>query len=162
MSAPVLKSGRPVASISLDLHWRKQYEKKQFTVIGPSICIHCQNVVRAEHVRPNVLFIAADDMNCDLGVYGDPLVKNTEPGSVGKNGCAFDNAYCQQPLCGPSRASLMTGLRPDTLDMHTLKHELRQKNPDVVTLASSFGTMDTSQLEQARFTTTEIRVDWYR
>jgi len=96
------------------------------------------NVVRAEHVRPNVLFIAADDMNCDLGVYGDPLVKTPNLDRLAKMGVRFDNAYCQQPLCGPSRASLMTGLRPDTLDMHTLKHELRQKNPDVVTLGQLF------------------------
>ena len=103
------------------------------------ICIHVVvTVVRAEHVRPNVLFIAADDMNCDLGVYGDPLVKTPNLDRLAKMGVRFDNAYCQQPLCGPSRASLMTGLRPDTLDMHTLKHELRQKNPDVVTLGQLF------------------------
>ena len=94
--------------------------------------------VNAESVRPNVLFIAADDMNCDLGVYGDPMVKTPNLDRLAKMGVRFDNAYCQQPLCGPSRASLMTGLRPDTLDMHTLQHELRQKNPDVVTLGQLF------------------------
>ncbi|MEE2642173.1 MAG: sulfatase-like hydrolase/transferase, partial [Planctomycetota bacterium] len=86
----------------------------------------------------NVLFIAADDMNCDLEVYGNPLVKTPHLNRLAKRGIRFDKAYCQQPLCGPSRASLMTGLRPDTLDMHTLKHELRQKNPDVVTLGQLF------------------------
>ncbi|MGB1814834.1 MAG: sulfatase [Rubripirellula sp.] len=94
--------------------------------------------VNAETARPNVLFIAADDMNCDLGVYGDPMVKTPNLDRLARMGVRFDNAYCQQPLCGPSRASLMTGLRPDTLDMHTLKHELRQKNPDVVTLGQLF------------------------
>lgn len=86
----------------------------------------------------NVLFIAADDMNCDLSVYGNSQVKTPNLERLAKMGVRFDNAYCQQPLCGPSRASLMTGLRPDTLDMHTLKHELRQKNPDVVTLGQMF------------------------
>lgn len=86
----------------------------------------------------NVLFIAADDMNCDLGAYGDPLVKTPNLDRLCKMGVRFDAAYCQQPLCGPSRASIMTGLRPDTLDMHTLKHELRDKNPDVVTLGQLF------------------------
>lgn len=88
--------------------------------------------------KMNVLFIAADDMNCDLSVYGDTLVRTPNLERLARMGVRFDNAYCQQPLCGPSRASLMTGLRPDTLDMHTLKHELRQKNPDVVTLGQLF------------------------
>lgn len=92
----------------------------------------------AEKRQLNVLFIAADDMNCDLGVYGDKLVKTPNLDRLAKLGVRFDNAYCQQPLCGPSRASLMTGLRPDTLDMHTLAHELRKKNPDVVTLGQMF------------------------
>ena len=86
----------------------------------------------------NVLFISVDDMNCDLGAYGDPLVKTPNLDRLCKMGVRFDAAYCQQPLCGPSRASLMTGLRPDTLDMHTLKHELREKNPDVITLGQLF------------------------
>lgn len=86
----------------------------------------------------NVLFIAADDMNCDLSAYGNSQVKTPNLDRLAKLGVRFDAAYCQQPLCGPSRASLMTGLRPDTLDMHTLKHELRQKNPDVVTLGQMF------------------------
>lgn len=86
----------------------------------------------------NVLFIAVDDMNCDLGVYGDPQVHTPNLQRLARMGVRFDAAYCQQPLCGPSRASLMTGLRPDTLDMHTLKHELREKNPDVVTLGQLF------------------------
>ncbi|MDE0937364.1 MAG: sulfatase-like hydrolase/transferase, partial [Mariniblastus sp.] len=87
-----------------------------------------------ENQKLNVLFISADDMNCDLGVYGVAQVKTPNLQRLAKMGVRFDNAYCQQPLCGPSRASLMTGLRPDTLDMHTLKHELRKKNPEVVTL----------------------------
>lgn len=86
----------------------------------------------------NVLFIATDDMNCDLSAYGQSQVKSPQLERLAKLGVRFDNAYCQQPLCGPSRASVMTGLRPDTLDMHTLAHELRQKNPDVVTLGQAF------------------------
>jgi len=88
--------------------------------------------------KPNVLFIAVDDMNCDLGVYGNSQVKTPNLERLAKMGVRFDRAYCQQPLCGPSRASLMTGLRPDTLGMHTLKHELRKKNPDVVTVGQLF------------------------
>lgn len=88
--------------------------------------------------KMNVLFIAADDMNCDLEVYGNSQVKTPNLKRLAAMGMRFDNAHCQQPLCGPSRASLMTGLRPDTLNLHTLKHELRLKNPDVVTLGQLF------------------------
>lgn len=88
--------------------------------------------------KPNVLFISVDDMNCDLGAYGHPQVKTPNLDRLCKMGVRFDAAYCQQPLCGPSRASIMTGLRPDTLDMHTLAHELRKKNPDVITLGQLF------------------------
>ncbi|MCH2177315.1 MAG: sulfatase [Mariniblastus sp.] len=88
--------------------------------------------------QPNVLFIAADDMNCDLSAFGNSQVVTPNLERLCQLGVRFDRAYCQQPLCGPSRASIMTGLRPDTLDMHTLKHELRQKNPDVETLGQLF------------------------
>jgi iduronate 2-sulfatase len=95
-------------------------------------------LLAAKPKKLNVLFIAADDMNCDLGAYGVSQVKTPNLDRLAKTGVRFDAAYCQQPLCGPSRASLMTGLRPDTLDMHTLRHELRKKNPDVVTLGQLF------------------------
>ena len=101
-----------------------------FIVLSSSVALAAE--------QPNVLFISADDMNCDLGAYGHPLVKTPNLDRLCRLGVRFDAAYCQQPLCGPSRASIMTGLRPDSLDMHTLKHELRQKNPDVVTLGQLF------------------------
>ena len=106
-------------------------------LFGAVWCVLSNAPVRSAD-KPNVLFIAADDMNCDLGAYGHPLVKTPNLDRLCRMGVRFDAAYCQQPLCGPSRASIMTGLRPDTLDMHTLKHELRQKHPDVVTLGQLF------------------------
>ena len=107
-----------------------------FRLCASFIVLSSSVVLAAE--QPNVLFISADDMNCDLGAYGHPLVKTPNLDRLCRLGVRFDAAYCQQPLCGPSRASIMTGLRPDTLDIHTLKHELRQKNPDVVTLGQLF------------------------
>ena len=100
------------------------------------LALACSIVCSA--AKPNVLFISADDMNCDLGAYGNPQVKTPNLERLHKMGVRFDAAYCQQPLCGPSRASVMTGLRPDTLDMHSLEHDLRKKNPDIVTLGQLF------------------------
>ena len=113
-------------------------QKTQKLLVSSFVLVYCLTAISNAEEKMNVLFIAADDMNCDLSVYGNPMVKTPNLERLAKMGVRFDNAYCQQPLCGPSRASLMTGLRPDTLDMHTLKHELRQKNPDVVTLGQLF------------------------
>ncbi|NDH23612.1 MAG: iduronate-2-sulfatase, partial [Actinobacteria bacterium] len=53
----------------------------------------------------NVLFICADDMNVDLGVYGHPQVKTPHLDRLAERGVVFERAYCQQSLCGPSRTS---------------------------------------------------------
>ena len=58
---------------------------------------------------PNILFIIADDLNCDIGVYGNKIVKTPNIDQLIKNGTLFQNAHCQYPLCGPSRASIITG-----------------------------------------------------
>ncbi|MDP6636997.1 MAG: sulfatase [Phycisphaerae bacterium] len=86
----------------------------------------------------NVLFIAADDMNTDIGCYGDKQVKTPHIDRLAKMGVRFDRAYCQQPLCGPSRASVMTGLRPNTTGFVRLWDNLRKLRPNAVTLGQFF------------------------
>ncbi len=87
---------------------------------------------------PNVLFLICDDLNCDLGCYGHPTVKSPNIDQLAQRGVRFDRAYCQYPLCGPSRASFMTGLYPDQTLVRRNAIYVREHLPNVQTMAQMF------------------------
>lgn len=91
----------------------------------------------AEPSRPNVLFIMADDLRPELASYGSPaLTPNLE--RLMRRGMQFDRAYCQQAVCNPSRSSLLTGRRPDTLHLWCNGTHFRELNAEVTTLPRWF------------------------
>lgn len=92
----------------------------------------------AANDQPNVLFIAVDDLSCALGCYGDVIAKTPNIDRLAATGVRFDRAYNQLPLCNPTRASVMTGLRPDRIKVYDLDRHFRDEVPDVVTLPQAF------------------------
>lgn len=88
--------------------------------------------------RPNILFIMLDDLRPDLGIYGHPTAQTPNMDALGRSGLVFENAFVSQAVCGPSRAALMTGLRPDTSGIRDLKTPVEQAVPDAVTMLDLF------------------------
>ncbi len=86
----------------------------------------------------NVLFIIADDLNCDIGAYGNPTIKTPNIDQLARNGVLFGNAHIQYPWCGPSRASFMTGLYPDQTKVKQLRINIREAIPEVVTIGQKY------------------------
>ena len=88
--------------------------------------------------RPNVLFVSIDDLRPALGVYGDSLAVTPHLDAFALTGTTFRNAFCQSAVCAPSRASLMTGLRPDSTRVWHLGDKFRELHPNIITLPQHF------------------------
>ena len=78
---------------------------------------------------PNVLFVAIDDLRPDLGCYGDSIAITPNIDRLAAQGTVFNRAYCQQAVCHPSRASLLTGRRPDTINVWGMDTHFREALP---------------------------------
>ena len=105
------------------------------------ISLAALGITAADAERPNVLFVIADDLNCALACYGDPVVKTPNLDRLAARGMVFERAYCQMAVCNPSRASMLTGLRPDTCGVDDLRKNFRKTAPgggDLVTLPEHF------------------------
>lgn len=86
----------------------------------------------------NVLFIGIDDLRPELGCYGSVMAVTPSLDKLAGEGLLFNRAYCQQAICGPSRASLMTGIRPSSSGVTHNYIRFREKNPEALTLAQHF------------------------
>lgn len=88
--------------------------------------------------QPNILFIAIDDLRPELGCYGSTIAKSPSIDKLAKKGIVFNRAYCQESISGPSRASLMTGARPETIKVIENTTNFRDLNPEIITLPQQF------------------------
>ena len=89
---------------------------------------------------PNIVVFLVDDLRPDLGVYGNTQVHTPNIDQLANEGVKFNRAYAQQAICGPSRVSIMTGLRPETTGLYTIRQDgrLRPNQPDVMSMPQLF------------------------
>jgi arylsulfatase A-like enzyme len=106
-----------------------------FSILLLSLPLH---LAAADGARPNILFIAVDDLKPLTGWYGSDTVKTPSFDRLAERSTVFTAAYTQYPVCGPSRASLLTGLRPEVNGVMDLKTRMRDIHPDILTLPQYF------------------------
>jgi iduronate 2-sulfatase len=100
------------------------------------LCLLATAETRAE-TKPNVLFLMADDLRPELATYGS-VAKTPSLDRLMQRSLQFDRAYCQQAVCNPSRSSMLTGRRPDTLKLWSNGLHFRERAPGVTTLPKWF------------------------
>ena len=132
-------------SPSLDTSAEKFAKMKRIRLIEMAfvtalLCLASQQSMAAEAAqsRFNVLFIAVDDLRPELGCYGHSQIKSPNIDALAATGLQFNRAYCQFALCNPSRSSLLTGMRPESIKVYDLETFVRTHVPDVVTLPQLF------------------------
>jgi iduronate 2-sulfatase len=103
------------------------------------LCVLCAAALNSPAApKPNVLLICVDDLKPALGCYGDAPAKSPHLDRLAARGVQFNRAYCNQAVCSPSRNSLMTSLRPQTLGIYDLPTHFRKAAPDAVTVGQYF------------------------
>ena len=88
----------------------------------------------AEPPRKNVLLIIIDDLRPNLGCYGDPIAVTPNIDRLAASGTRFSAAYCQYPICNPSRISFLTGMRPDTTGAYRNSDIFHRRFADTLTI----------------------------
>jgi iduronate 2-sulfatase len=138
--AAVNRRGTPLWPAPRGNWFTKEQETVNFstTVLTAAACFLAMAGDCCTAGKPNVLFIAVDDLRPELGCYGSPIAITPNLDGLAKDGLLFNRAYCQEAICRPSRASLMTGVRPDTTGLTHNYVALRELAPNILTLPQHF------------------------
>jgi len=117
------------------------YSRRDFMGVvaaGMACVLSGENFAERGAKKKNVLFIAVDDLRPELGCYGKRQIISPNIDKLAQEGMLFEYAYCQEAVCAPSRNSLLTGLRPDTIKCYDLVTHFREHKPNAVTLPEYF------------------------
>lgn len=103
-------------------------------------CLSLAGGLVAQEAKPNVLVFFVDDLRAELGCYGSETAITPNIDNLANDGVVFNKAYCQQAICAPSRMSVLTGLRPETLGIYSIFTPMRKIHKDVVSMPQLFKT----------------------
>ncbi|MGK0376580.1 MAG: arylsulfatase A-like enzyme [Patiriisocius sp.] len=125
-------------------------------------------VVSSQNQSPlkNVLFIMVDDLRPELSLYGQNQIISPNIDALGASGVTFNRAYCNVPVCGASRASLLTGVRPTGKRFLTYHSRIKEDMPDVVNMVQYFKDRGYSTVSNNKITHIKNDIDawdeeWY-
>ena len=134
----LLRCRRKAPRYRRDFNCKERSRRKAATVFLISVFFLISTAFSLSFSSPNVLFIATDDLRVELGCYGQDWIHSPNLDKFANQATRFNRAYCQAALCNPSRASVMTGLYPDTIGVIDLPTHFRHVAPEVVTLPEHF------------------------
>lgn len=107
-------------------------------VVGADLPVASAATRHSKRRGPNVLYVTADDLGTRLGAYGHPLVSTPRVDAFARDALLFERCYCQVAICGASRTSILTGLRPETTGVLGNTDQWRRAAPHAVTLGRHF------------------------
>lgn len=113
--------------------------KNKISVTGLlAVCLVTFSANGYSAMRPNILLFSMDDLKPELSCYGSKMVKTPNMDELANSGMLFSHHYVQQAICGPSRASMLCGLRPDTTKVWDLQHTCREECPTAFSMQEYF------------------------